>query len=86
MSELDIEIERNLEVFKARLPSLLESQKGRYALMRHGEIVGFYDTIRDAQVTGGKFYDDGLFSVQKVTREAANLGYYSYAMPVVNAR
>ena len=84
MSELEDEIDRNLEAFKAQLPALLEHHKGRYALMRHQEIVGVYDTIRDAQLTGRKFYEDGLFSIQKVTAEPVNLGFFSYSVSVAD--
>lgn len=84
MSELEDEIDRNLEAFKAQLPALLEQHKGRYALMRRQEIVGVYDTIRDAQLTGRTFYEDGLFSVQKVTSEPVNLGFFSHAVSVAD--
>lgn len=84
MSELEDEIDRNLEAFKAQLPALLEQHKGRYALLRHQEIVGVYDTIRDAQLTGRTFYEDGLFSIQKVTAEPVNLGFFSYAVSVAD--
>ena len=85
MSKLDIEIEKNLRVFKAKLSDLKKDHKGRYVLMRHEEIFGIYDTIRDAQLTGSKVFEDGIFSVQKVTSDPVNLGFFSYAVPMAEA-
>jgi len=48
--------------------------------MRHQEIIGFYDTVIDAQMTGTKFFKDGIFSVQQVSDMAIELGFYSHAM------
>ena len=51
-----------------------------YALMRNGEITGYYDTWNDAEQAGVLAYKDRIFSVQEVTQRAANLGYYSHAL------
>lgn len=80
MSDLDHEIEKNLSAFKKELSILEKSHSGRYALLRHEKVVGIYDTIRDAQLTGSNFFEDKLFSVQKITSVPINLGYFSYAM------
>jgi preprotein translocase subunit SecD len=76
------EVDRNFEFFKGRLPDLLKSHVGKYALLRHQEVIGFYDTVVDAQLTGMKFYQDGMFSVQQVSNTAVDLGYYSHAVPL----
>lgn len=73
------EVERNYQAFKERLPDI-QAHAGKYALLHDGDIVGFYDTIRDAALTGEKFYPDGLYSVQKVTTEPVDLGYFSRAL------
>jgi hypothetical protein len=73
------EVDRNYQRFKELLPSILEKHAGKFALMRHGEIVEFYATAADAMRTGRKFYDDGLFSIQKVTAEPEDLGFFSHA-------
>ena len=77
--KLQAEIDRNLDIFLRKLPDLLKDQRNRYALMKNGEIVGLYDTIRDAQTTGEKLYEDKIFSIQQVTDSSVNLGFYSYA-------
>ena len=80
------EVDQNFEFFKTRLPELLQTHKGKYALIRHQEIIGFYDTIIDAQTTGARFYQDGLFSVQQVNDVPIDLGFYSHAVPLAQAR
>jgi hypothetical protein len=83
MSEVNTkqqEIDRNLEYFKDKLPELLKSHLGKYTLIRHQEIIGFYDTVIDAQMTGARFFKDGIFSVQQVSGMAIELGFYSHAV------
>ena len=73
------EIEENLEFFKKKLPDLLKNQRGRFVLLHNKEIVGIFDTIRDAQTAGDKLYPDKIYSIQQVTDASVNLGFYSYA-------
>lgn len=75
------EVERNYKVFEEKLPSLLASHRGKFALMRDGEIVEFFDTARDAYVTGLKLFEkDRLFSVQEVAETPIDLGFFSHAL------
>lgn len=73
-------VDRNFDAFKKRLPELLEKQRGKYALLRHEEIVGFYETVSDAHTAGQQIYSDGLFSIQQVTDTPIDLGFYSHAV------
>ena len=75
-------IERNFQFFQSVLPDLVKDHQGRYVLLRHEEIVGIYDTVHDAQMTGKKFYADNLFSVQKVETRPIELGIFSHAVPM----
>mgnify|MGYP006428483819 CR=1 FL=1 len=77
---LDEELDKNYAALQEKLPDLIDEYRGKFALMRDGEIVDFYDTARDAQTTGQKLYEDGIFSVQEITDSVADLGFYSYAM------
>lgn len=86
MSQLELEIEKNFRAFRAIEPTLLAKASGKYALLRGEALIGVYDTIRDAQVTGKKFYEDGLFSVQRVGAKPSNLGFYSYAVRMAPAQ
>lgn len=81
--KLEIEIEKNHRSFLQKLPSLIEIHQGRYALLRKEEIIGIYDTVRDAQTTGASFIKDGLFSIQKIENKAIDLGFYSHAVRLV---
>jgi hypothetical protein len=74
------EIDENLEFFQSKLGELLKGHRNRYALLRHRQIIGMYDTLRDAKMAGDKLYTDGIFSIQEVSDSATNLGVYSYAM------
>ncbi len=78
---MDDHLKQNYEAFQKLLPSLLPQHRGKSALMRDGELVEVYDTPRDAYVTGQKLYEDGRFSIQEVTDEVEDLGYFSYALP-----
>jgi hypothetical protein len=74
------EIDRNLEFFLRELPSLLPMFRGKFALLRHASIVGYYDTVQDAVSAANALYADGIYSIQQVTDSAIDLGYYSHAM------
>jgi hypothetical protein len=74
------EIDRNLEFFLKELPNLLPVHGGKYALLRHQQIIAYFDTIADALSAGNSQFEDKLFSVQQVTDAATNLGFYSHAM------
>jgi len=80
MNDRQREIETNLQFFLHELPKLLSIHRGKFALLRHRKIEGFYDTVTDAVQTGNKLYDDKLFSVQQVTDMGTDLGYYSHAV------
>ncbi len=75
------EIERNYRAFQARLPDLVQVHSGKWALMRHGEIVDFFDTVRDAHVAGHRLFSDDVFSVQEVAQRIIDLGWFSHALP-----
>lgn len=74
------EIEDNYHAFEKKLPDLLATHRGKFALMRKGEIVDFFDTPRDAFTTGQKLFEDGLFSVQEVIEVPIDLGFFSHAV------
>ena len=77
---LQKEIDTNFEVFQKILPDLFPYEADRWALMRHGECVDFYDTLRDAETAGRAIYKDQIFSVQQVSDAVVDLGWFSHAM------
>ena len=74
------EIETNYSVFRDELNKYIYIYTNKYALMRKGEVIEFYNSWQDAWKTGNKFFEDGLFSIQKVTKKPADLGYFSHAV------
>jgi hypothetical protein len=72
--------DRNFEAFQKKLPDLLAAHAGKFALMHDGEIVDFFDTVTDAVKFGHAQFGDANFSVQEVTSQNVNLGFYSYAL------
>jgi hypothetical protein len=75
------QVERNYEVFRAKLPQLLSTHEGKFALMRNGEIVDFYDTAMDAYTKGKQDFGLGGFSIQEIADKMLDLGYFSHALP-----
>jgi hypothetical protein len=84
MSKIQEEVDRNYEVFCQILPTIIEQHRGQYALMKNKEIVTYFTTPIDARAAAEKLFPDGIFSIQQVTDIAINLGYLSYAVPVVH--
>jgi len=74
------EIDRNLEAFIAVRSELAASHSGQHALMRDGTVHGFYGSPLDAQRAGERQFADGLFSVQEISAETSDLGFYSHAV------
>lgn len=72
------EIERNFVAFERLLPELMKSSRGEFALIRHQAITGIHTKLRDALRTGHDAFPDGIFSVQKITDEPVDLGYFSH--------
>lgn len=76
------QVEKNYRAFQQKLSALLPAQRGKFALMRDGEIVAFFDTARDAYIAGQKLFEqDHLFSVQEVIDTMVDLGFFSHAVP-----
>ena len=80
IDKLQKEIDANLEYFQKELPNIDSANQGKFALLRHKKIIGFYDTVMDAVTAGNTAYSDQIFSVQQVTEEAADLGFFSHAV------
>jgi hypothetical protein len=79
------EVDDNLKAFLAELPKIPQENRGRFALLRHGKIVGYYDTPVDAASAGNLTYSDRMFSIQQVTEVPVDLGYYSHGRNVGSA-
>lgn len=76
------QVDNNYEAFKKLLPDIIEKYNGKFALMRHKEIVNYFDSINDAIIFAKDKYEDDLFSIQEVTNVTPDLGYFSNALNI----
>ena len=72
------EVDRNYDAFMRVLGSILDEHRDQLALMRDGEIVGYFDKPGDAYRAGLERFADGIFSIQEVTDEPIDLGFWSH--------
>ena len=72
------EVDRNYDVFMRQLASLLAEHRDEYALMRDGQIIGFFRKPGEANRVGVERFPDGIFSIQEVTDEPIDLGFFSH--------
>ena len=73
-----LEVDRNYDAFVRTLRTILPRHRGQYALMRDGKIVGYFDRPGAANITGCERFEDGVFSIQEVTDEPIDLGFWSH--------
>lgn len=74
------EVDQNYEAFEAILPRILADHAGKYALMKNGEVVGYYTSATDARSAADLAFKDGFFSIQHVTDVSINLGFFTDAV------
>ncbi len=72
------EVDYNYDVFMRQLADLLPAHRDEYALMRKGEILGFFKKPGDAYREGLARFEDQIFSLQEVTDEPIDLGFWSH--------
>ena len=72
------EVDRNYDVFMRMLGSILDEHRDQLALMRDGKIVEFFDKPADAYRAGVERFPDRIFSIQEVTDEPIDLGFWSH--------
>lgn len=75
----DSEVDLNFDAFCAMLPDLLQRAPGKYALLHRESLVELYDSSVAAFIEGARRFGDHMYSVQEVTQQSDNLGFYSYA-------
>jgi hypothetical protein len=72
------EVDGNYDSFTRLLGAILPEHRDKLALMRDRKIVGYFDTPRQALVSAAGRFPDGIFSVQEVTDEPLDLGFWSH--------
>ena len=77
---IEVEIERNFAAFKDMLAELIETAEGKYALLRDQRLEGVFPTPADADRAGFSKFLDQCYSIQLVSDNPVDLGFYSYAV------
>lgn len=72
------EVDRNYDVFVRMLHDILDDHRDEYALMRDGKIIAFYQKPGEANRAGVEKFADGIYSIQEVTDEPIDLGFWSH--------
>jgi hypothetical protein len=73
------EIDQNYRAFEELMPTLLPKHAGGFALLRERQLVGVYSKAIDAVAEAQQRFSDGVFSIQRITDRALDLGFLSYA-------
>ena len=73
------EVDLNFDAFCSMLPDLLQKAPGKYALLHQKKLIDLYDSSIAAFVEGARKFGEQRYSVQEVTQQSDNLGFYSYA-------
>ena len=71
------EVDRNYDAFVRMLGAMLPEHRDQLALMKEGRVIGFYATPRAALQAAAELIPDGVFSIQEVTDEPLDLGFWS---------
>jgi hypothetical protein len=72
------EVDRNYDAFTRLLGGFLPQHRDQLALMKDGQVLGFYATPRAALEAAAERIPDGIFSIQEVTDEPLDLGFWSH--------
>jgi hypothetical protein len=76
---IDREIDANYDHYRRHVSEFFESEQGRVALLKSCQIVGFFDSVSDANRFARTEFPDGLYSLQPVIPEPVDLGFFSHA-------
>ena len=76
---IEVEIERNYAVFMNMLEELMKNDAGKYALFHHQKLEGVYKNAIEAGKAGYDKFKSKPFSIQLVSKDPVDLGFYSYA-------
>jgi len=61
--------DRNYEYFKSQLPTLLQSHKGQFVLIRNEQEVAYYPNLEEALKDAYQRFQDNDFIIQEITDE-----------------
>ena len=72
------QVDQNYDAFVRLLGGIIEDHRDKLALMRDGKIVGYFSTPREALLAATERFPDAIFSIQEVTDEPIDLGFWSH--------
>ena len=72
------QVDLNYDAFVRMLGGILADHRDELALMRDGEVVGYFLTPREALRAATERFPDDIFSIQEVTDEPIDLGFWSH--------
>ena len=79
MGITDTEVDRNFDAFRGMLPDLLQKAPGKFALLHKQGLVELFDNSVTAVIAGIQRFGEDAYSVQEVSDQPDDLGFYSYA-------
>lgn len=79
MHSVEVEIERNYAAFKGLLPRLISQAAGQYALMKDQALIALCGSAGEAVREGHAKFGDEPFSIQLISDEPVDLGFFGYA-------
>ena len=71
------QVDDNYDAFMQMLPGILGDHRHQLALMRDGQIAGYFDTPTSVLKAADTMFPDQIYSIQDVTDEPLHLGYWS---------
>jgi len=75
---LAAEVDANYDYFLRHLGEFLTHHAGRYAVLKGRKVVDFFDKPGEAYQFACDSIPDGVFSIQEVTDEPIDLGFFSH--------
>ena len=72
------EVDANYDAFQRLLGQIVDTHRHQYALMRDRAILAFFAKPGDAYRAGLERFPDERFSIQEVTDEPIDLGFFSH--------
>jgi hypothetical protein len=73
------EVDQNFDYFQRNLTTYLREHSGAYVLLKECKEHGFFESPGLAYRAGQARFIDGIFSIQEITDEPIDLGFFSHA-------
>lgn len=75
-----VEIDRNYDFFQRNLSRYMQEHKGKFALLKNADLIGFFPGPGEAYRAGLDRFSDEIFSIQEVDDRPAEMGMMSLAL------